>query len=167
MFMRDTTFSEGRQQGQSASALASGQVAGERLLTVREAARALGMCTDSVRRHLRSGKLQGVRVGGGWRVPESKLALQLGLISAANRPAFEAMEAERQRQEPKTAMAVTTLQGGDDQLLEVLFQTAPVRVRVQQIVEAAAIAAAIPASTRAQLARELERVLCFSDETVG
>lgn len=52
-----------------------------RLLTVREAAQLLGLCLDSVRRQLRSGKLPGVRVGRGWRVPERVLMAQLGLMA--------------------------------------------------------------------------------------
>lgn len=48
---------------------------------MREAAQLLGLCLDSVRRQLRSGKLPGVRVGRDWRVPERVLLAQMGLIS--------------------------------------------------------------------------------------
>jgi len=48
---------------------------------VREAAQLLGLCLDSVRRQLRAGKLQGVRVGRDLRVPERVLLAQLGLAA--------------------------------------------------------------------------------------
>lgn len=54
-----------------------------RLFTVRETAKILGLCLDSVRHHLRSGQLPGVRVGRSWRVPERVLLAQLGLATMA------------------------------------------------------------------------------------
>lgn len=39
------------------------------LLTVNEAAVALRLHPDTVRRHLRNGTIAGVRIGGVWRVP--------------------------------------------------------------------------------------------------
>ena len=135
------------------------RVGGERLLTVKEAARSLGLCVDSVRRHLRSGKLQGVRVGGGWRVPESKLAVQLGLLAVAAVPALDVMEDERKHIGPKTTIIEATRNGSDNQLLDTLFQTEPVRARVLQLVEAAGISASVASTDRAQLAHELEKVL--------
>ncbi len=44
------------------------------LLTVRQAATALSICPESVKRLLRVGKLPGRRVGGVWRVEPSALA---------------------------------------------------------------------------------------------
>ena len=51
----------------------------EKMFSVHEAAQILGLCLDSVRRHLRSGKLSGIRVGRKWRITESQLASYLGL----------------------------------------------------------------------------------------
>ncbi len=44
-----------------------------RLLTVREGQKLIGLYLDSVRRQLRAGKLQGMRVGRDWRIPERVL----------------------------------------------------------------------------------------------
>ena len=144
------------------------RVAGERLLTVAEAANSLGLCIDSVRRHLRSGKLEGVRVGGAWRVPESKLMAQLGLLSAMVVPGATIetteMEGERARRGTPLALRVEspnlqntplgTLENMD--LVATLLRTPEVRGRVLAIVEAAAVAAEIKAPGRARLAREIE-----------
>lgn len=132
------------------------RVGGERLLTVKEAAASLGLCVDSVRRHLRSGKLQGVRVGGGWRVPESKLAVQLGLLSVAALPVLDVVEDDHKHIGPKSALVTTQTKDAGNELLDTILETRTARVRVLQLVEAAAIAADIPSSARAQLARELE-----------
>ena len=140
------------------------RLSGERLLTVKEAARSLGLCVDSVRRHLRSGKLQGVRVGGGWRVPESKLAIQLGLLAVASVPALEVIEDERKHRAPKTTLVSTTQNGTDNQLLDRLFEAQSVRTRVLQLVETAGISAAISPDDRARLAHELEAAWNASGE---
>lgn len=49
----------------------------DELLTPEESAAFLKMHIDSVRRLLRSGKLPGVKVGGGWRIPKSALKAML------------------------------------------------------------------------------------------
>jgi len=51
--------------------------ADDRLLTVPEVAERLRVTAETVRRWLRSGRLQGVALGSdraGWRVPESEVA---------------------------------------------------------------------------------------------
>jgi excisionase family DNA binding protein len=51
-------------------------MAGERLLTVAEVADRLRMSEETVRRWLRSGRLEGFRIGGtklGYRIPESAI----------------------------------------------------------------------------------------------
>ena len=143
------------------------RVAGERLLTVPEAAQSLGLCIDSVRRHLRSGKLQGVRVGGAWRVPESKLMAQLGLLSAimGSGAVIEAPEDQRrQRVAPMTQVVETsTIEGtgdessGEADLVTTLLRTPEVRARVLAIVEAAAQEVEIEGRQRARLATATER----------
>lgn len=140
------------------------RVGGERLLTVKEAASSLGLCVDSVRRHLRSGKLQGVRVGGGWRVPESKLAIQLGLLTLAAIPVLDVIEDERSHIGPKSALVTTRYNSTDNELLDTLLETRSARARVLELVEAAAIAADIPSSARALLARKLNLSLSASNE---
>ncbi len=107
------------------------RVQGERLLTVKEAASLLGLCVDSVRRHLRSGKLQGVRVGGGWRVPESKLAVQLGLLTLATIPVLDIIEDERQHIGPKSALVTTRYNSANNELLDTLLETRPARTRAR------------------------------------
>lgn len=77
-----------------------------RLFTVRETAKILGLCLDSVRHHLRSGQLQGVRVGGSWRVPEKVLLVQLGLATlSAGAPPVE-VEKETKRRSSKQALSI-------------------------------------------------------------
>ena len=49
----------------------------EELLTPEESAAFLKIHIDSVRRLLRQGKLPGVKVGGGWRIPKSALTEML------------------------------------------------------------------------------------------
>jgi len=44
----------------------------ELLLTPEKAADLLGIHKESARRLLRQGKLPGVKVGGGWRIPRSR-----------------------------------------------------------------------------------------------
>ncbi len=145
------------------------RVAGERLLTVPEAAKSLGMCIDSVRRHLRSGKLEGVRVGGAWRVPESKLMAQLGLLGAMMAPGatMEAPEDEQAHRAPRMAKVVEAPQktgaaawsAGEMDLVATLLRTPAARARVLELVEAAALEAQIGAPNRARLASEVERRL--------
>ena len=143
------------------------RVAGERLLTVPEAAQSLGLCIDSVRRHLRSGKLEGVRVGGAWRVPESKLMAQLGLLGAMMAPAAALEPPEDGRKHraaplaqvvaaPKIADAPGEAQGEMD-LVATLLRAPEVRTRVLALVEAAAVEAEIEAPQRALLAGAIER----------
>ena len=103
-------------------------------------------------------------MGGGWRVPESKLAVQLGLLAVASVPALEVVADERKRGEPKMALVTATPNGADNQLLDTLFATEPVRARVLQLVEEASLSAAISPEDRARLTRELTRVLGISDE---
>lgn len=45
----------------------------EELLTPAKTAKILGIHLDSARRLLRNGKLPGVKVGHGWRIPRSRL----------------------------------------------------------------------------------------------
>lgn len=54
---------------------------GEGLMTVKEAAAYLKISRQTVLAWLRSGKLQGIRLGGtkvGWRIPEGELRRLLG-----------------------------------------------------------------------------------------
>lgn len=50
---------------------------GDRLVTARAAAAVLGVQPETVRRHLRSGEVRGVRIGSGpkarWRIPAEEL----------------------------------------------------------------------------------------------
>jgi excisionase family DNA binding protein len=50
-----------------------GQVQAEGLLTVREAASVLHVSTETIRRRLKDGELQGVRLGKVMRVPASEV----------------------------------------------------------------------------------------------
>lgn len=45
------------------------------LRTVEYVAKVLSFSEDTIRRWLRTGKLQGIRVAGEWRIPQSKLVL--------------------------------------------------------------------------------------------
>ena len=142
-------------------------IADERLLTVPEAAKSLGLCIDSVRRHLRSGKLEGVRVGGSWRVPESKLMAQLGLLGAVMAPgaALEAPEDERARRTIPMTRVVAAPQAEvassewatEGDLIATLLRAPEVRARLLALVEAAAVEAEVAAPKRARLASAIER----------
>jgi excisionase family DNA binding protein len=46
----------------------------EQLLTVDEAAAALKLHAQTVREHLKAGKLRGIKRGSVWRIPESALS---------------------------------------------------------------------------------------------
>lgn len=46
----------------------------EQLLTVDEAAAALKLHAQTVREHLKTGKLRGIKRGRAWRIPESALS---------------------------------------------------------------------------------------------
>ena len=50
----------------------------DKLLTISEVAIIIQVGAETVRRHLRSGKLRGVKVGGQWRVRESELSKFVG-----------------------------------------------------------------------------------------
>jgi excisionase family DNA binding protein len=52
-------------------------MATDELLTPEESAKYLKMHVDSVRRLLRTSKLPGKKVGGGWRIPKSALVEML------------------------------------------------------------------------------------------
>ena len=52
-------------------------MASDELLTPQESAKYLKMHVDSVRRLLRTGKLPGKKVGGGWRIPKGVLDAML------------------------------------------------------------------------------------------
>ncbi len=49
----------------------------DELFTPEESAKYLKMHVDSVRRLLRNGKLPGVKIGGGWRIPKGALDAML------------------------------------------------------------------------------------------
>ena len=51
----------------------------ERLLTVHQAAKMLGVSVYTVKRQLRAGELPGVKIGGQWRVQRVALEAQLGI----------------------------------------------------------------------------------------
>ena len=143
------------------------RVAGERLLTVPEAARSLGLCIDSVRRHLRSGKLEGVRVGGAWRVPESKLMAQLGLLGAVAVPGAASEAPDDGRAGRATCLSKGVADRGADgapselesqeDLVATLLRAPEVRARVLAMVEAAAQEAEIEAPNWARLASAIEQ----------
>jgi excisionase family DNA binding protein len=57
------------------------------LLTPEDSAKYLKMHVDSVRRLLRTGKLPGVKVGGGWRIPKAALDNMLAGKPAAGEKA--------------------------------------------------------------------------------
>lgn len=59
----------------------TGDFSMEQMLSVAQTAQVLGLCVDSVRRHLRSGKLPGVRIGRSWRVSETVLSAHLGMTT--------------------------------------------------------------------------------------
>lgn len=50
----------------------------DKLLTIDEVAAVLRVGAETVRRYLRTGRLEGVKFGGGWRVRESKLSQFIG-----------------------------------------------------------------------------------------
>ena len=60
-------------------------MAADELLTPEESAAYLKMHVDSIRRLLRSGKLPGVKVGGGWRISKATLDAMLSVKPAGER----------------------------------------------------------------------------------
>ena len=56
----------------------------EQLLTIDEAAAVLKLHAQTVREHLRTGQLRGIKRGRAWRIPESALfETSAGTLSAA------------------------------------------------------------------------------------
>lgn len=49
---------------------------------MRETAKLLGVCLDTVRRHLRAGQIPGRRAGRDWRVPERAVLAKMGLVDS-------------------------------------------------------------------------------------
>ena len=67
----------------------------DELLTPEAAAEFLQMHVDSVRRLLRSRKLPGVKVGGGWRIPRASLRAMLSGQPAPPAPAIKSAPAAK------------------------------------------------------------------------
>ena len=125
------------------------QLTPERLFTVRETAKILGRCQDTVRRHLRSARLSGVRVGRIWRVPASGLptnglVAQSGLIPLSDdmmEPNQEAASGE------ESAQPLTPRSGSDADLKS---------EQTMALVEKAAHHADLSQRARQRLLAELE-----------
>jgi excisionase family DNA binding protein len=110
---------------------------GERMLSVRETAKIMGWCLDSVRRHLRSGQMPGVRLGRNWRVPESQLAAYIGLgKSEFDTPVVSTGSYTPAPGRPKTTVAATQSEG-DSEIIEALLRTSAMRSQVLQLVQTA------------------------------
>lgn len=152
------------------------------MLSVRETAEVLGLCLDSVRRHLRSGKMPGVRVGRNWRIPESQLSAYMGLareeeqtyhasrydrgghstdMSEPTRVSDKAMYYREDSRTGRTATARAenrTTQEGNE-VIEALLRTHPARARVMSLVKEAASGADFAPNEAQHLLRELNELL--------
>lgn len=104
----------------------------EKTYSVHETAHILGLCLDSVRRHLRDGKMPGVRVGRQWRITHSQLAAYMG-VEALPSPPLQPALTESSEAEPTIDIR------GHNEVLAPLLRTAPVRAQVLAIVEQATI----------------------------
>lgn len=124
----------------------------ERTFSVHETAKILGLCLDSVRRHLRSGLLPGVRVGRNWRIAESHLAAYLGVESLdANAAPRVQPEVRAKPSRPKARP-----QEKGDEVVSPLLRTAPVRAQIIDLVEQAAVNADLPTHTTQLLLLDLD-----------
>ncbi|RYG68754.1 DNA-binding protein [bacterium] len=152
----------------------------ERMLSVRETAQVLGLCLDSVRRHLRSGKMPGVRVGRNWRIPESQLSVYMG-IAKDEEQTFHSAKFDRSGHELSDSSRVsdkalyyrdgsrastrgavkTEARNGQDsnEVVEALLRTHPARARIMSLVKEAASGADFAPDDAQHLLRELNELL--------
>jgi excisionase family DNA binding protein len=155
----------------------------ERMLSVRETAQVLGLCLDSVRRHLRSGKMPGVRVGRNWRIPESQLSVYMG-IAREDEQTFHSTRPDRNSHgsdsvEParvsdkalyyrddsrgagRSSAARSESKSGPDsnEVVEALLRTHPARARIMSLVKEAASGADFAPDDAQHLLRELNELL--------
>lgn len=153
---------------------------GERFLTVEETAQALGLCLDSVRRHLRSGRLQGVRVGRSWRIPQRNLLTQLGVSVAAlglggvedadsrtrfmgssgdNRSPVAVLSLGSSGESAPSFIPQSTARQPDEDVALALLKSDPLRGRVRALLAQTADAADLSARSVERLLAELDDVL--------
>lgn len=124
-----------------------------RLFTVRETAQILGLCQASVRHHLRSGQLQGARVGGSWRVSEKVLLAQLGLATLSG--SAGAVEVEETENRP--SKHAFTLANEPEEPASLQPETA--RRQMRDLVAQAAAHASLSKNTTQRLLAELDDLL--------
>lgn len=152
----------------------------EKMLSAEETAEALGLCLDSVRRHLRSGKLPGVRVGRNWRVPESRLAAHLGVTLPkapvdeidASQPVWPQKLRIRSGSHvmttagsPKTQIRPAAVRYGsayndeENEVVDALLRTGPAREQVLDLVRQAAGSADLAPDDAQRLLGEIGQLL--------
>lgn len=152
----------------------------EKMLSAEETAQALGLCLDSVRRHLRSGKLPGVRVGRNWRVPESRLAAHLGVVlpeAPVNRVdtsqtvwpqklriksgthAITTAGSPKVQIRPTSARYGSAYNDDENEVVDALLRTGPAREQVLDLVRQAAGSADLAPEDAQRLLGEIGQLL--------
>ncbi|RYG58648.1 DNA-binding protein [bacterium] len=122
---------------------------GERMLSVRETAEVAGICLDTVRSHLNSGKLPGVRVGRSWRIPESQLVILLRSGDYTRSDASKNVPAE------STAEKAT----GELEVVDILLRENSVKSTVMELVTQALENAEVRLGPSRRILKELEHLL--------
>jgi excisionase family DNA binding protein len=140
----------------------------ERMLSVRETAQVLGLCLDSVRRHLRSGKMPGVRVGRNWRIPESQLSVYMGIASDEDQtyhteksvtPKTNNRSGYTRENAGRGAARAEAESSPENEVVEALFRTHPARTKIMALVKDAASGAEFSPDEAQHLLKELNHLL--------
>jgi excisionase family DNA binding protein len=139
----------------------------ERMLSVRETAQVLGLCLDSVRRHLRSGKMPGVRVGRNWRIPESQLSVYMGIANDEDQTYHTEKSVSPKisnrsgyvRENVGRAARAEAESSPENEVVEALFRTHPARTKIMSLVKDAASGADFSSDEAQHLLKELNHLL--------